>query len=277
MPTITNDGMTLSFDHVGAGAPVLCLHSSAGSSAQWRRLGAELAPRYHVLACDLHGHGGTSAWPYTRPMRLADEAALLRPLLNALPGPVHLVGHSYGAAVALKIALAMPERVRSLALFEPVLFALLGTQGEHAAYAEVSQIAQGCVSAVRAGRPAAAGRLFVDYWNGAGEWARLPDHVRVRIERAMPSVARQWEAIFADPALLADYAGLHVPTVLLSGDRGPLPARRVSELLAGVLPEAVLTVIAGAGHMGPLTHAGPVDAAIAAQLAQDRAGVVAAA
>ena len=277
MPAIATDGVTLSFDHTGAGVPVVCLHSSASSSAQWRRLAGEMASRYHVLAADLHGHGGTSPWPYTRPMRLADEVELMRPLLAALSSPIHLIGHSYGGVVAAKIALAMPERVRSLVLVEPVLLALLGTQGEHAAYAEASHIAQDCVSQVRAGRPAAAARNFVDYWCGVGEWARMADHVRVRIERAIPSVARQWEAIFADTTPLADYARLRMPTLLLAGDHGPITARRVTELLAGVVPHAVHRVIVGAGHMAPVTHAAPVNAAITAHLAGPHSGASAAA
>ena len=277
MPAIATDGVTLSFDHTGAGVPVLCLHSSASSSAQWRRLAGELASRYHVLAADLHGHGGTSAWPYTRPMRLADEVALLRPLLAALPSPIHLIGHSYGGAVAAKVALAMPERIRSLVLVEPVLLALLHTHGEHAAYVEASQIAQDCVSHVQAGRPAAAARNFVDYWCGVGEWGRLADHARVRVERAIPSVARQWEAIFADSTTLAEYAGLRMPTLLLTGDHGPIAARRVTELLAGVVPHAVHRVITGAGHMAPLTHAAPVNAAITTHLTGHHTGAFAAA
>jgi pimeloyl-ACP methyl ester carboxylesterase len=277
MPAIATDGTTLSFFHTGAGAPVVCLHSSAGSSGQWRRLGTELEQRYHVLAPDLHGHGGTSPWTYSRPMRLADEVALLRPLLAALPSPLHLVGHSYGGAVALKMALAMPERIRSLTLIEPVLFALLRRQGEHAAYAEISQIAEGCVSAVQAGRPAAAARLFVDYWNGPGSWARLPDHVRAVVERAIPSVARQWGAIFSDSTSLDDCRDLRVPTLLLGGDRSPSPARQVGQILAGALPDAIQGVVAGAGHMAPLTHAAAVNAAIAAHLGRHPAGVVAAA
>jgi pimeloyl-ACP methyl ester carboxylesterase len=277
MPAIATDGVALSFDHTGAGVPVVCLHSSASSSAQWRRLAGELASRYHVLAVDLHGHGGTSAWPYTRPMRLADEVALLRPLLAALPSPIHLIGHSYGGAVAAKIALAIPERIQSLVLVEPVLLALLRTQGEHGAYVEASQIAQDCVSHVQAGRPAAAARNFVDYWCGVGEWGRLADHARVRVERAIPSVARQWEAIFADSTTLADYAGLRMPTLLLSGDHGPITARRVTELLAGVVPHAVHRVITGAGHMAPLTHAAPVNAAITAHLTGYHTGAFAAA
>ena len=273
---MTADGTTLSFAHTGSGVPVLCLHSSAVSSAQWKRLGTDLERRYHVLAPDLHGHGGTSAWTYLRPMRLADEIALLLPLVDAVPAPLHLVGHSYGGAIALKMALAMPERIRSLTLFEPVLFALLGRLGDHAAYAEISQIADGCVTAVQDGRPAEAARVFVDYWNGPGSWARLPDRQRVIIERAMPSVARQWDAIFSDTLSLEDCARLRVPTLLLAGDRGPTPVRRVVELLACALPTAIHGVIAGAGHMAPVTHPAAVNAAISAHLSRHPVGAVAA-
>lgn len=277
MPTIATDGVTLSFVHTGTGDPLFCLHSSGGSGAQWKRLGVELSHRYQVLAPDLHGHGGTSPWPYRRPLRLADEAALVEPLLTALPSPVHLIGHSYGGAVALKLALVAPERIRSLTLIEPVLFALLHRQGDHAEYAEISQIAEGTVAAVQAGQPAAAARLFVDYWNGAGAWAALPDPVRAVVERSIPSVARHWEAVLAEATTLADLRGFHVPTLLLAGDRGPRPARRVTDLLAATLPEAIHAVIAGAGHMAPVTHGPAVNAAIAKHLARHPAGVFAAA
>jgi pimeloyl-ACP methyl ester carboxylesterase len=277
MPAISADGVTLSFVHTGSGAPVFCLHSSGGSGAQWKRLGAELSHRYHVLAPDLHGHGGTSPWPGMRPLRLADEVALVEPLLAALPAPVHLVGHSYGGAVALRLALAAPERIRSLCLIEPVLFGVLHQHGDHAEYIEISQIAEATVGAVQAGQPAAAARLFVDYWNGAGAWAKLPDHTRAVIERAIPSVARHWEAVFGETMTLADLRDLRMPTLLLSGDRSPRPARRVAELLAGALPEVATAVIAGAGHMSPLTHGPSVNSAIVKHLARHTIGVFAAA
>jgi pimeloyl-ACP methyl ester carboxylesterase len=277
MATMTTHGSTLSFVHTGSGTPVLCLHSSAGSSVQWKRLAADLEGRYHVLAPDLHGHGSTSPWSFARTMRLADEVALLMPLVRELPTPIHLVGHSYGGAVALKLALSMPERIQSLTLFEPVLFAFLRRLGAHAAYAEVSQVAEACVSAVQDGRPAEAARAFVDYWNGAGSWARLPDRQRAIIERAMPAVARHWDAVFGEPMSLDECAALRIPTLLLAGDRGPSPVRRVLQLLAGVLPSAIHGVIAGAGHMAPVTHAETVNAAITAHLARHPIGAVAAA
>jgi len=65
-----------------------------------------LAGRYRVLAADLYGCGGSPVWPGQRPLSLIDEAALIEPILAAARDRFHLVGHSYGGAVALRAALA---------------------------------------------------------------------------------------------------------------------------------------------------------------------------
>jgi pimeloyl-ACP methyl ester carboxylesterase len=109
------------FREAGAGMAVVCLHASASSSAQWRALMDRLAGRFRVLAVDLYGSGKSPRWPDDRPLSLADEAALLAPVLSAAGDRFHVIGHSYGGAVALEVALAEPGRIESLVLFDPVL------------------------------------------------------------------------------------------------------------------------------------------------------------
>jgi pimeloyl-ACP methyl ester carboxylesterase len=111
-------------------ASVVTLHASASSARQWQPLAAALAPRFRVHAIDLHGHGERSPWRGARALSLADEAALVAPVLSR-EGDVHLVGHSYGGAVALKVASMYPQHVRSVTVYEPVMFRwLVGGAGD---------------------------------------------------------------------------------------------------------------------------------------------------
>lgn len=116
------------FRQAGAGPGVVCLHSNASSSGQWRALMDHLALRFHVLAADSYGAGKSPPWPTDRTVWLRDEVALLEPVLAAAGDPFSLVGHSYGGAVALVAAVARPQRVRSLVLYEPTLFSLVEAQ-----------------------------------------------------------------------------------------------------------------------------------------------------
>ena len=70
-----------------------------------------LAPRFRVLAPDSYDAGKSPQWPSDRIIRLRDEVALIEPVLARAGSPLLLVGHSYGAAVALIAALANPGRI----------------------------------------------------------------------------------------------------------------------------------------------------------------------
>ena len=107
-------------------AAVVLLHSSASSARQWQAAIEALRTRFEPHTVEFHGHGAQPAWCGDAPMRLAHEAALVESLLDRV-GSAHLVGHSYGAAVALKVASRRPDQVRSVVAYEPVLFALLRT------------------------------------------------------------------------------------------------------------------------------------------------------
>jgi len=77
----------------GHGTSVVCLHSSASNSSQWRALADRLSGRFRVLAVDLHGCGRTPAWTQNRPLRLDDEVALLDPVWRSAGQSFHIVGH----------------------------------------------------------------------------------------------------------------------------------------------------------------------------------------
>src|SRR3954462_12885429 len=104
---------------------VIALHCSGASGQMWRHLAALLGDRFSLLAPDLIGCGAAAPWNGAHDFTVADEAALTIGLIDASHGPVHLVGHSYGGGVALRVARERPSRIASLTLYEPSLLSVL--------------------------------------------------------------------------------------------------------------------------------------------------------
>lgn len=242
---------------------VVLLHSSASSARQWEGLAQALRPSYRVLAVELHGHGSRPAWDAPTPMRLADDAALVYPLIREA-GSAHLVGHSYGAAVALKLASMHAPRVRSLVAYEPVLFRwLVDDAGGGPILQDVVAVAQGMRQGLAQGDSRGAARLFVDFWGGKGSWQGLPEGTQEAISKRMATVVRHFEALFGEPLARWQVGSLGMPMLFLSGARTVPAARRIGELLRVAAPAARHAVLEGMGHMGPITHAAAVNRWIA--------------
>lgn len=251
----------------GSGRPVVCLHSNASTSGQWRALMERLSGRFRVIAVDAYGAGRSPDWPAGTPGRLEDEVALLEPLLQGL-ADFHLVGHSYGAAVALKAALRHGARVKSLALYEPTLFALLlARDPDHPAVRGIRDAASDAAAAVARGDLDAAGQRFIDYWMGEGAWAAMPAARRPAVAQSMRGIRYWAHALMSEPTPLAAFAQLELPVLYMVGGRSPASSRGVFELLAPVLPQAQVAQLEQLGHMGPVTHPEVVNAAIEAHLA----------
>ena len=270
------DGARISYSHLGDkdGEPVVLLHSSACSGGQWRALSDALRDRFQVLAPDLYGYGETDYWCGRERLRLVDEARLVEHVaeqaLGRSHGPVHLVGHSYGGAVALKLALRRPERLTSLTLIEPVSFHLLWNSdpGSMSRFGEIRRVADGVTQDLRRGDRETAMLRFVDYWNGPGAWYALSDRKRRELLRVAPKIAADFFAAITEPSELRDLARIAAPTLLLCGGASPAPTRRIFQMLAGAIKASRGLELRGAGHMLPLTHPQPVNAAIARHLEQ---------
>jgi len=242
------------FREAGTGPGVICLHANASSSGQWRALMERLAPRFHVLAPDAHGAGRGPAWPAGRAVRLADEAALLEPLLERAGGPCALVGHSHGAAVALMAALRWPERVRALVLYEPTLFALVDAETPPPNEADgIRATVERALAALAAGDAGGAARHFIDYWMDDGAWDAMPETRRRPIEAAIVNVGGWAEALLGEPTPLAAFATLRQPVLFLRGGRSPPSSLAVTRLLLRALPRAEVAEFEALGHMGPVT------------------------
>jgi pimeloyl-ACP methyl ester carboxylesterase len=241
----------------GDAASLFLVHGSAVAGKSWNALAAPLRARgIVVVAPDRLGQAPGERWPAGQAMSFDDEAEHLAAALAAAPGPVHLFGHSYGAAVAMQMALRWPERVARLTLYEPTRFALLLDAGQPRGDAgrEIVTIGRAAHARAAAGRDAEAAELFVDYWSGAGTWAAMDAGRQERLAPQMRKVGAEFLAAFADPLPLEMWRALEMPVLLLGGETSPAPVRAINALLASVLPCAASVTLPGIGHMGPMTH-----------------------
>ena len=224
-----------------------------------------LAPRFNVLAPDSYGAGKSPEWPSDRQITLADEVALIEPVLRDAGSPLTLVGHSYGAAIALRAALDRPARdVRGLVLYEPTLFSLI--DAEAAPPNEADGIRDAVADAARAldrGDRDAAAEAFIDYWMGEGAWQRMPEARREPIAASAVNVRRWAHALFPSRRRSQAFRRLGMPVLLLVGGRTTASARGVAQLLVGAPAAGRGASLRRARAQGPVTHPEPVNAAIA--------------
>lgn len=245
---------------------VVLLHSSASSARQWEDLVEALHPGFRVRTIEFHGHGAQPAWHGNSALTLADDAALVEPLL-AEAGGAHVVGHSYGAAIALKLATTRPQLVRSLVAYEPVMFRLLidDPASDRLAQAVVA-LGDSIRDRLRDDQPHSAAQRFVEFWSGSGAWAALPGARQQAIAARMRCVHRHFEALFHEPLQRTRMARLGMPMLVLTGAGTVATTRRIAALLRLALPLARHEVLAAMGHMGPITHAAQVNRCIVAFL-----------
>jgi pimeloyl-ACP methyl ester carboxylesterase len=248
---------------------VIALHCSGAGAGEWRALAEALAGRHDIEAPEHYGCESTGTWSGEHAFTLADEASRAIALIDASAGQVHLVGHSYGGAVALHAALARPDRIASIALYEPSVFHLLGQMGAMGALAlaQIARVAERVYRGVLSGdyRGAAAG--FVDYWNGPGAWDAMRPSAQHALVRWASKGPLEFRAVLENATPASAYRTLNAPVLILRGEHALLPSRLIAESLSQLLPAARLTVVAGAAHMGPLTHAGEVCALIRRHIA----------
>ncbi|HEX8108751.1 MAG TPA: alpha/beta hydrolase [Kofleriaceae bacterium] len=251
MPTVTVNGISAQVSETGEGEPVVLLHSGAGEARDWRRFTAALPAGYRCAALDFYGCGGTPAWPGPAALTMDDQAHLVATLARSIGAPVHLCGHSYGGAVALRLAVTQPELVRTLSLIEPQCYPLLREISDP--LFEVSEsLWHSFCAALERGEPEHGWRQFIDYYSGDGFFDRLRPEMRASFVAVSP--IERWAVLFSNPTTIDDARRVQVPTLVLCGENTTPPERRMCEIIASAVPRATLGVLPGAGHMSPITH-----------------------
>lgn len=255
MPVLDVGADRLHFLDEGSGPPVVFIHGSCGSGAQWKRLSASLREDYRTLSLDLFGCGQSQPWPIERAWSVDDDGRAIDAVLDFLGEPVHLVAHSGGGPFAYPSIKSRRDRLLSLTLFEPVFFPLLRQAGDPL-FSEPEQMASDYRTAMEAGARERAVEGFVDKWAGAaGAWASLPGPVMQMMRSGADRLYHEWLTIWLEEPSRDDLTALDLPVLLFKGARTIPSMHRVCEIVAQALPNCRYVEIEGAGHMSPFTHA----------------------
>ena len=257
----SQDGAVISYDHYGAGPPLVLVHGGfSDHTTNWAYVKPLLAERFTVYAVARRGRGETDA---TEGHRLEDEAADVAAVVQAAGEPVFLLGHSYGALCALNAAALVPDRIAGLVLYEPpwpdalsadmvARLEQLGARGDWDAMVETF-LTDG---------------LQVP-WDDVRALQATPDWA--------PWIADA-KATLADLSALARYTftpepyrTLAMPVLLLVGSESPRELY-VTDALAATLPDVRIVALEGQAHEGMTTAPELFFETVTRFLADDLAG-----
>jgi len=241
--------------YAGSGEPAVLLHCSLAHSGAWGGVMAGLKDRLAMVAIDLPGHGATTFDPALDIQDQACETTIA--VLERLDAPAHLIGHSFGATVALRCAVERPDLVASLSLYEPVYFSLLAA-GNPQAYAREMADAEAFGKHLLAGEWQQAAEAFLDRWGSHGGFQVMPEAQQKYMLKTIPLILENTHSVIEDrvgPVTLENITALQMPCLLMEGARSPATIGLLNDLIEAALPNVERRVFDATGHMGPISHA----------------------
>lgn len=228
--------------------PALALHCMMGSAKYWGPVARRLGGRVDLRGFDMPGHGRSGPWT-NAPDGPDFHTAVTRIAASFIDKPVDLIGHSLGATVALRIAVAAPHAIRSLTLIEPVLFAAAFDAEQKARDRVIAEF-------LAQDRVEDAARAFIDVW-GALPFDDLPPPARQAMTEQIRLVASTGDTLSCDSARILRDGGLEsidTPVLIIAGARSAKVIHGIADALAARLPDVGRATVPNAGHMLPLTH-----------------------
>lgn len=242
MPYTRNGDTNIYWDESGAGDPLLLIMGLGYSSEMWHRTLPILRQHYRTIAFDNRGVGKSEvpAGPYTMAQMAADAAAVMD---AAGVGRAHVLGVSMGGMIAQELAIAYPERTRSLVL------ACTSCGGRESARAEQNVID---VLMARAAMPPEEGfRAMAPYiYDAATPRERIEEDLAMR-RRGFPTpegYAAQLQAILGWTSF-DRLQKIQAPTLILHGESDQLVPPENAWILARIIRGSRLVMLPHASHI----------------------------
>lgn len=231
----------ISYTESGTGECVLLIHGSLCDYRYWRWQIPQLSESHRVVAPSLRG-----CWPnaferadpgYSIATHVQDMIDFVRQFSQGRP--IHVLGHSRGAHVALQFALHAPEYCKSLTLADP------GFRFDHEP--ETDAFYASAVVLLSEGRIDQALEQFIDTVNGAGTWYKMVSWFKNMVrDNAYTLVSQILEANLA--VSLKAIETIDCPVLLISGADSPQRYGTRQDQLERILPHVQRTVIGMAAH-----------------------------
>jgi pimeloyl-ACP methyl ester carboxylesterase len=251
---LTVDGHAIDYQETGAGPAVVFVPGSFSTPAAWSGLQKRLPPGYRFIATSICGYGGTDETRSLSDFGMAHQVRVVEAVARHAGAPVHLVGHSFGGAIALAAALAGAVEVLSLATFEANPLVVMRQRGHADLFAATQAMNAAFEQAYHDGERDAAGRI-IDFWGGAGSFAAMPEPVQDYCRATTFANVLDWRTAFAFEAAPADYARLTMPALIVRGGLANQAMVAITDGLTASLPDVRSAVVAGASHFLITSHA----------------------
>lgn len=249
MPIARTGPVPIYYDDTGYGDPVILVHGHAADHRVWdEQVEALTRARFRVVRPDLRGHGRSGAPPSG--YSYAEYVADLRGLIGNLGvGPVNLVGHSLGGAIALLYALEHSSRLSSLVLVAPSLPGFTFS----APFADFVLSLREAVR--REGPRPALEHVYLSHpmFDGIRQQPERFDKLRAIVfDFTAPDYLSSEEGMAEPPQVLDRLSTLTVPTLIVIGEQDIEDFRLIADLLAENIPTAEKAVLPACGHIVPM-------------------------
>jgi len=231
------DGTPIAVECAGAGPSLVIVHGGTGDRTRWTPLFRLLAPTFRVCAMDRRAHGASGdTLPYSLQKEVEDVVAVVA----AQPGPVFVLGHSFGAVCAFEAAFHTTKIAR-LALYEPPV-----------RLADHSAILARMEAMIRSGDREGALVTFmseivlistdeVAAMKARPSWAGLLATIETSVRQDRALSRYQF-----DPARART---MTIPTLLMAGSKTASPElKRSIDSLRETLPHSTLRIFEGQEH-----------------------------
>jgi len=245
----------IEFVEQGCGPTLVLVPGSCSTGIAWRPVIKALDGRFRCVTTSLLGYGQTAERRLESNPSVELEAEILERVIGkaSAGAEVHLVGHSFGGAVALIVAMRKRVPIASLTVLEAPVPSILRICGEDAHYRAFRDMTDAYFAGWRSGDREAI-RTMIDFYGGAGTYAAWPERVRAYAVETTPVNMLDWACAYDQPISSEMLAAIDVPVSVAVGAQSHRAICRANGLVAMSIDGATFKTVAGAAHFMISTH-----------------------